>query len=163
MPAVLLSLGSNLEDRADAIQKMENALKSILEAPFKKSGIMETEPVGVGNQRWFLNEIFLGQFFGSPEALLEHTQEIERSLGRDKKNMRAPRTADIDILLFGEWQIESSELSVPHPEMLRRRFCLEGAYQIAPDWIIPGTGKSIRDHYKSMEPGIVAQQIHFLE
>ncbi len=159
-----MSLGSNLGDQCIYISQMEEALFSILKGILRKSDLLRTEPVGVEHQPWFINRIISGGFEGTAQQLLECTKEIEKKLGRDNKMRMAPRTADIDILLFGGQIINTAELVIPHPQMLLRRFCLEGMYQIVPDWLIPGTGMSVSEHYKQMGPQIRAQKIfHFHE
>lgn len=164
MESVVLSLGSNLGDPSIFISQMEEALFSILKGILRKSDLLKTEPVGVEHQPWFINRIISGGFEGTAQQLLKYTQEIEKKLGRDNKKKMAPRTADIDILLFGEQIISTAELVIPHPQMLLRRFCLEGMNQITPDWLIPGTGMSVSEHYKRMEPQIRAQKVfHFHE
>jgi 2-amino-4-hydroxy-6-hydroxymethyldihydropteridine diphosphokinase len=164
MESVVLSLGSNLGDQCIYISQMEEALFSILKGILRKSDLLRTEPVGVEHQPWFINRIISGGFEGTAQQLLECTKEIEKKLGRDNKMRMAPRTADIDILLFGGQIINTAELVIPHPQMLLRRFCLEGMYQIVPDWLIPGTGMSVSEHYKQMGPQIRAQKIfHFHE
>ncbi len=164
MESVVLSLGSNLGDQCIYISQMEEALFSILKGILRKSDLLRTEPVGVEHQPWFINRIISGGFEGTAQQLLECTKEIEKKLGRDNKMRMAPRTADIDILLFGGQIISTAELVIPHPQMLLRRFCLEGMNQIVPDWLIPGTGMSVSEHYKQMGPQIRAQKIfHFHE
>lgn len=164
MESVALSIGSNLGDQCINISLMEEALFSILKGLLRKSDLLRTEPVGVECQPWFTNRIISGSFEGTAQQLLEYTREIEKKLGRDNKKQMAPRTADIDILLFGGQIISTAELVIPHPQMFFRRFCLEGMNQIVPDWLIPGTGMSVSEHYRRMGPQIRAQRIfHFHE
>lgn len=164
MESVVLSIGSNLGDKCIHISQMEEALFSILKGILRKSNLLRTEPVGVEGQPWFINRIISGSFEGTALQLLEYTREIEKKLGRDNKKQMAPRTADIDILLFGGQIISTADLVIPHPQMLFRRFCLEGMNQIVPDWLIPGTEMSVSEHYKQMGPQIRAQRMfHFHE
>ncbi|NLL12156.1 MAG: 2-amino-4-hydroxy-6-hydroxymethyldihydropteridine diphosphokinase [Fibrobacter sp.] len=164
MESVVLSLGSNLGDQCIYISRMEEALFSVLKGILRKSDLLRTEPVGVECQPWFINRVISGSFEGTAQQLLECTKEIEKKLGRDNKKQMVPRTADIDILLFGGQIINTSELVIPHPRILFRRFCLEGMNQIVPDWLIPGTGMSVSEHYRQMGPQIRAQKIfHFHE
>lgn len=161
MTLAVLSLGSNKGDRFSYIRQMVSELSNLL-SKLKKSDLMETEPVGVENQQWFLNLIICGNFEGEAMELLRSSQYIERKLGRDKKKLMQPRTADIDILLFGEEIIKTSELVIPHPQIFSRRFCLEGMYQTVADRLIPGTGKSVAQQYLSMSSQLRAQKIRFI-
>lgn len=158
MALVVLSVGSNLGDQFFYIRQMDDALSMLL-GPILRSDLMKTEPVGVKNQSWFLNRIISGKFEGTAEQLLCCTRQIEKRLGRNNKNQMAARTADIDILLFGEEIINTAELKVPHPQILFRRFCLEGMNQIVQDWIIPGTAMTVSQHYKMMSAKVRAQRI----
>ncbi len=74
--------------------------------------------------------------------LLGHLQEIELSFGRERSYRNAPRTLDLDILLFGEQQIALDHLTVPHPRMSERAFVLLPLLQIAPHVLIPGKGEA---------------------
>ncbi len=159
MVSVVLSLGSNLGDQYFYICQMEKALRTILKGTLARSDLMKTEPVGVKDQLWFLNRIISGSFDGTARQLLESTRHIEESLGREKKGQMASRTADIDILLFGEQIINDADLIVPHPRMLWRRFCIEGMNQIVPQWRVPGTEMSVSQHFKQMSPQLRAQRI----
>jgi 2-amino-4-hydroxy-6-hydroxymethyldihydropteridine diphosphokinase len=162
MATVYLSLGSNVGDKRSYIQEMTNRLKLLLGPPIKLSRLMETEPVGVPfKQKWFLNRVMSGRFYDSAEELLWLCQSIEKSLGRRGKKMQAPRTADIDILLFGQRVIHKKDLTVPHPRLLRRRFCLEGLRSIAPYKKVPGTGLTITQLCNRMRKGVRSQQIIF--
>ena len=163
MISVVLSLGSNLGDRAGNIQKMESALFKMLNPPFLESSLMETEPLGIsGEQAWFLNRVVSGYSDDSPLDFLAKIQKIERDLGRDKKGQVESRTADIDILLFGDKIIKSEELTIPHRAILKRRFCLEGLNEIIPQREIPGTGQSVKRLFEQMEQSVRAQKVQFL-
>jgi len=142
---------------------MKSALSEILSGPILASELMETEPVGVNEEQpWYLNQIMCGLYDGDAEMLLKKTLQIELDLGRIGKKMLAPRTADIDILLFGRQIVDTEDLKIPHPAILKRKFCLYGLNRIVPQWIVPGVEMSVNSLYLRMESEVEAQKIRFL-
>jgi 2-amino-4-hydroxy-6-hydroxymethyldihydropteridine diphosphokinase len=163
MATVFLSLGSNKGDRGLFIAAMEKRLKAVLLPPVTVSCLMKTEPVGVaGRQRWYYNRIICGRYRNTARKLLAQCREIETALGRADKKKFAPRTADIDILFFGRSKIAEKELVVPHPRIRERRFCLEGLAELAPDFIMPGTGRTISRLYNRMTDSVRSQKVVFM-
>ena len=164
MVEIVLSLGCNLGDRAENMARMEHELARILEPPVKKTRLMETEPVGVsGEQAWFYNRLIRARYRGAPRELLGQCQAIETALGRTRPQKYAPRTADIDILLYGEVLIIDRDLVIPHPRLLDRRFCLLGLREIAGEWKIPGFSKRAGELANEREPELKDQLIRFVE
>lgn len=160
---VYLSLGSNCGDRLYYITRMEEMLEQILEQPVKKSRIMETEPLDVADkQQWYLNRIIGAHYSKSPESLLKETQEIETALGRSDKGTMKSRTADIDILLFGNDLCKSDILTIPHRGILTRRFNLEGLNDIDCSIIIPGIQKSVKTILESNVNELQLQGIRYI-
>ncbi len=160
---VFLSLGTNCGDRLDYILRMEQLLELILEPPVKKSRIMETEPVDVTDkQLWYLNRIVSAYYSKSPLSLLKATQEIEVALGRIDKGTMKSRTADIDILLFGNEILKSDILTIPHRGILTRRFNLEGLNDIDSSIVIPGLQKSVRAVLESNIADLQLQSIRYI-
>ena len=163
MVQVAICIGSNSGDRFSYMRRMEAALQVVLNAEVTCSSLMETEPVGVApGQPWYLNRVLSGWYRKNPFMLLDECRLIEVQLGRINKGLRMERTADIDILLFGKETVATGELAIPHPAVLSRRFCLEGLYQILPDALIPGSGKTVREHHSIMPPRILSQVIRFI-
>jgi 2-amino-4-hydroxy-6-hydroxymethyldihydropteridine diphosphokinase len=157
---VALSLGSNLGDRCNNIALMEERLRAILESPVRVSSLMETEPLEVATlQPAYLNRMVCGGFKGDAEELLKLCQSIENDLGRTDKGRKLARTADIDIILFGNMQIQSEILSIPHPQLFSRRFCIEGLCEIVPEWSVPGTGFTIMELYDTIRFAVKGQKI----
>ncbi len=145
------------------IDKMIALVSGFLYKPIKISRLMETEPVGVSaEQQWFLNCIVSGKYDGTPEELLAECLGAEQKLGRVRGKQFAPRTADIDVLMFGNRRIGRKTLTVPHPCILARRFCLEGLREIAPRTKIAGTGLTCDQHYRRMPQRVRVQKIRFL-
>jgi 2-amino-4-hydroxy-6-hydroxymethyldihydropteridine diphosphokinase len=163
MALVFLSLGSNKGNRGFFITAMVKRLKAVLLPPIALSRLMKTEPVGVaGRQRWFYNRIVCGTYRGTAQELLARCREIETSLGRTSKKRFAPRTADIDILFFGHSKIANKDLIVPHPRIRERRFCLEGLVELAPNFKMPGTGRTLTRLYSRMTDSVRNQKVVFM-
>lgn len=163
MVDVALSLGSNSGDRREYLRKMEEMVCGLLLAPVRRSAIMETEPVDVDDlQPWYLNRIIGGSYGGDAFMLLDSCKNIERVLGRTEKGLRRQRTADVDILLFGNEVIATSELTLPHPAIRSRRFCIEGLNRIAPDAVIGDPPAKISEWYRIVQPHVRAQKLRFV-
>jgi len=108
------------------------------------SSFHETEPVGVaGPQPLFLNAAAVGDTKLSAPAILDVLLAIEQRFGRERPYPRAPRTMDLDLILYGDQIIEAPGLSVPHPRFRERLFVLAPLAEIAADWIDPVTGRTI--------------------
>ena len=154
MPATLkayVSLGSNLGDRAGHLLA---AVRGMLDANLRVmrlSSVYETEPVGVTTvQPFFLNmvaELALDAAttaLPSPEQLLARLLRIEYQLGRRRTQPLAPRTVDLDLLLYGDARCDTEYLTLPHPRLHLRRFVLAPLCELAPDRSHPTLGKSFR-------------------
>lgn len=144
-PRVFLGLGSNLGDRAAAI---DAALRQLAERGFetlRRSSTWLTEPVGGPPQGWFLNAAVAGETRLSPEALLAACLETERALGRVRTVRDGPRTIDVDLLLYGERRLEQPGLVVPHPRLHQRRFVLAPLAEIAPELVHPALQATIAE------------------
>lgn len=141
-----LSLGSNLGDRAGNLLL---ATRALIEASFivhRLSGIYETEPVEVYSERTFLNmaaEIRVSNV--SPTQMMARLLRIEYLLGRTGKNMKTPRTVDLDILFFGDVVMNTEFLMLPHPRVEHRRFVLKPLSKIAPNFVHPVLQKDISE------------------
>jgi 2-amino-4-hydroxy-6-hydroxymethyldihydropteridine diphosphokinase len=163
MHEVILSLGTNLGDRENYLYRMEDELQNVLMPPLMISQLMETEPLGTAaGQEWFLNRIVAGRYGSTPYKLLDSCQAIEKRLGRERPHKNAPRTADIDILLFGAVLLNDARLVIPHRHLADRRFCIAGLMELAPDRPVPGTGKSVRELEKEMGEDVRKQGIRFV-
>jgi 2-amino-4-hydroxy-6-hydroxymethyldihydropteridine diphosphokinase len=144
MVAVHLGIGSNVGDRMGTIRRAVEALSTVGEIA-AVSAIYETTPFGVTNQPDFLNCCVALDTPLLPADLLERTRGIERDLGRVAGPRWGPRTADIDILLYGGRSIRTRELIVPHPGLLHRAFVLVPLAEIAADQPIPGAGITVAE------------------
>jgi 2-amino-4-hydroxy-6-hydroxymethyldihydropteridine diphosphokinase len=97
----------------------------------------------IGPQPMFLNAAATGESMLSAPALLDVLLAVEQRFGRERPYVRAPRTIDLDLILYGNDVIKTEGLTVPHPRFRERRFVLEPLAEIAADWIDPVTGKTI--------------------
>ncbi len=142
---VFIGIGTNLGDReANCVEAL---LRMSLFAGVKKvSPLYETEPVGVENrQPFFLNAVAMIEKAPAPDDLLRKLQTVEKEMGRTEKGGNKPRIMDLDILFHGNSIMESEQLKIPHPLVYLRRFMLEPMFQIAPDFIHPVLGKTVRE------------------
>jgi 2-amino-4-hydroxy-6-hydroxymethyldihydropteridine diphosphokinase len=138
-----LLAGSNLGNRKGNLEFAASALAAA-GTVLKKSSFFETEPVGYLNQPWFFNQAIELETFLAPSELLLCCQKIETCRGRIRTFANAPRTLDLDILLYGDLSVNQEDLIIPHPRMAERKFVLEPLAQIAPDVMHPLLKKSIR-------------------
>jgi 2-amino-4-hydroxy-6-hydroxymethyldihydropteridine diphosphokinase len=144
LKTVYLGLGSNLGDRAAtlaaAVQKLDSPELSLIRA----SGLYETEPMGLKEQPWFLNQVAEFQTTLFPRQLLQRTKKVENELGRMRGVRNGPRTLDIDILLYGSAIVRSDELEIPHPRFRERRFVLAPLAELNPDLRDPVSGQQVK-------------------
>ncbi len=145
MDRVAIALGSNVGDRRAHLDFAVDRLRTLLDN-LKVSSYDETEPAGVpAPQPLFLNAAAVGETTLSARALLDALLAIERERGRERPYANAPRTLDLDLVLFGDVVIQEPDLVVPHPRFRERRFVLEPLAQIAPDLADPVTRLTIAD------------------
>jgi 2-amino-4-hydroxy-6-hydroxymethyldihydropteridine diphosphokinase len=142
---IYLSLGSNLGDRMEHLNRAIQQLGGAGVAVKRISCVYETEPVGLQAQPWFLNLIVEAESELFPMQLLDRLQTIERELGRRRIIAQGPRTIDIDILFYGGFRIKSERLTVPHPRLEQRRFVLEPLAELAPDLRHPISHLTVRE------------------
>lgn len=141
---VAIALGSNLGDRDASLRAALDGLRSSIQS-MRVSSFHETAPVGVGDQPLFLNAAAVGETALSPQTLLGALLDIETRLGRERPYPGAPRTLDLDLILYGSEVIDSPGLIVPHPRFRQRRFVLEPLSEIASDWRDPITGRTVSE------------------
>lgn len=139
MTDAYLGLSSNVGDRISNLNKAIEMLDEIEGAEvLEKSRIYETAPVGYQDQGMFLNMACKVRVSIEPHALLGAIQNIECALKRVRTIKNGPRTIDVDILLFGNSEIETPNLTVPHPKMFERAFVLVPLSDIYPSDEIMG-------------------------
>jgi len=139
---VALGLGSNLGDReAHLLSAIEGLARHATVVAV--SSFQETEPVGGPPQGPYLNAAVIVETPLDPDGLLQLARTLEADAGRVREQRWGPRTLDVDLLLCEDRIIERPGLSVPHPRLSERRFVLQPLAEIAPEWVVPGSGRSV--------------------
>ena len=142
MTRAYVGLGANLGDR-------ERALRAAVDALAAEDGVevvsvsvlRETEPVGVGQQPLYLNGAAELETTLTARRLLDRLLAVEQRFGRIRvPGEQAPRTLDLDLLLYGDEVIDEPGLTVPHPRLHERRFVLEPLAELAPGLVVAGRG-----------------------
>jgi 2-amino-4-hydroxy-6-hydroxymethyldihydropteridine diphosphokinase len=128
----LLGLGSNVGDRRAQLQAAVDALPRIGVRVLASSSTYDTDPVGeITDQPSFLNACLRVRTELEPLALLDAVKRLERELGRAPDGARhGPRAIDIDILLLGELRLSDERMTLPHEQLLSRRFVLVPALEL---------------------------------
>jgi 2-amino-4-hydroxy-6-hydroxymethyldihydropteridine diphosphokinase len=144
-----LGLGSNVGDRIANLRSAVGAMPFEVTA---RSSIYETEPQGeVIAQPDFLNAAVQIETSLTPEELLNGSKQIEADLGRDFSQVRhGPRVVDVDVLLLGDVSLSTDRLTLPHPEVLTRRFVLVPLLELDPELSLPD-GRRLADALSALE------------
>jgi 2-amino-4-hydroxy-6-hydroxymethyldihydropteridine diphosphokinase len=145
-----VALGSNLESRfGDREANLREAVRRIGELGEVRavSSFYDTEPVGYREQPRFLNGAMLLETKLGPVELMRGLLGVERAIGREREGAvpKGPRVIDLDLLLYGDWVLWAEDLILPHPRMEERRFVLEPLAEIAPEWVHPVLGVTVRE------------------
>ena len=141
-----IALGANLGDRRANIERAIALLRGTAGVTVTKvSSLLDNPAVGgPTDSPPFLNAAAEIATTLAPRELLARLLEIERQLGRERREKWGPRSIDLDLLLFGDAVIDEPDLKVPHPLMHRRRFVLEPLAEIAPDAVHPLFRQTVR-------------------
>lgn len=142
MTRAYVGLGANLGDRERTLRAAVDALGDVEDLEVVGlSRLRETEPMGVGEQPRYLNGVVAVETTLSARRLLDLLLAVERCFGRVRvPGEQAPRTLDLDLLLYGDAEIDEPGLRVPHPRLHERRFALEPLAELAPGLLVPGHG-----------------------
>jgi 2-amino-4-hydroxy-6-hydroxymethyldihydropteridine diphosphokinase len=142
VPAVTayIGVGANLGDACDTVQRAIKALSSLPRTSLRQqSGMFRTAPIDAGGDD-YVNAVACINTQLTAQELLGRLQAIENDFGRERPYVNAPRTLDLDILLYGNQTISTETLVVPHPRLTQRAFALIPLMQIDPFIAIPGKG-----------------------
>jgi 2-amino-4-hydroxy-6-hydroxymethyldihydropteridine diphosphokinase len=141
---VAIALGSNVGDRRatlnSAIQALEPWVRNL-----RASSFYDTPYIGTEVQAPVLNAVVVGVTSLDAHALLERLLAIEQHFGRTRPYGGAPRTLDLDLILYGDEVIDEPGLVVPHPRFRERRFVLEPLGEIAAEWRDPVSGRTMAE------------------
>jgi 2-amino-4-hydroxy-6-hydroxymethyldihydropteridine diphosphokinase len=143
MVRAFVGLGSNLGDREGTLRAAVGRLRGLPGTEVRRvSALRDTEPVGYLEQPRFLNGVVELATELSAGELLESLFALERAFGRNRSASQphAPRTLDLDLLLYGEETINGPGLDVPHPRLHERRFVLEPLAELDPALEVPEKG-----------------------
>lgn len=150
MTEAFLALGANLGNRAEQLRRSLVKLEQRGIRVGQLSRFHRTAPVGgPAGQPEFLNAVARVEVPFAPRRLLRHCLEVELDLGRERQVVHGPRTCDLDLLWFGNCEIESEELTLPHPRFAERRFVLEPWVELAPRLVVGG--KSVSAHLAALD------------
>lgn len=154
-----IALGSNLDNPE---QQVRIALCALAGLPLTRliaaSSLYRSAPVGYHDQPDFVNAVAVIKTGLAARALLEHLIVIERSSGRVREFPNAPRTLDLDIVLYGESVVSEPGLIIPHPRMHERAFVVVPLVEIAPRARVPGRGIA-----RDLLRGVDATQVRRLD
>jgi 2-amino-4-hydroxy-6-hydroxymethyldihydropteridine diphosphokinase len=144
---VFVALGSNLGDSRQIILDAMARLQNISNEPILKSSLWQTSPVDCPpDSPKFVNAVagLVPKKNETPESLLKNLRGLETEFGRKPKTvLNEPRPLDLDLIVFRGEIRNSQELVLPHPRAHLRRFVLQPLSEIAPDFVLPGQGKSV--------------------
>ena len=144
MKPVYLALGSNMGDREEHLRSAIRGLGSRRIEIIRCASVYSTEPREVVDQPWFLNTVLEAGTTLTPDELLRTCLEVEKENLRTRDLNKGPRTLDIDIVFYGNEIIRKPGLSIPHPALSGRRFVLTPLAEIAPGFVDPSSGKTVR-------------------
>jgi 2-amino-4-hydroxy-6-hydroxymethyldihydropteridine diphosphokinase len=136
-----VALGSNLGNPVVTVDAAIEALAALRGSIFKAmSSLYRTAPVGLKRQPDFINAVVALDTRLPAGELLNELFAVEAKFGRERGVRNAPRTLDLDLLLYGDLVQDDPELTLPHPRMHQRAFVLAPLAEIAPGLVIPGRG-----------------------
>ena len=138
--------GVAIGDRAANLWEAVERVRELGEVKAVSSSY-ETEPVGYLDEPRFLNAALLLETSLEPAELMRALLEVEQTMGRERVGAiaKGPRVIDLDMLLYGQVVMNTTELTLPHPEMMERRFVLEPLAEIAPGMVHPVLGLTVRE------------------
>lgn len=141
MTLAYVGLGANI---GDPRRHMQDAIGDLMALPDTQfvvaSSLYRSAPVGHTDQPDFLNAVVQLDTELAPGALLDRLQDIEHKHGRERSFPGAPRSLDLDLLLYGDTVLATPRLTLPHPRMHERAFVLRPLTEITPDAVVPGRG-----------------------
>lgn len=154
MVTCYIGIGANLGDACDHVERAIRRLGKLSQSRLvAQSSLFRTAPLDATGDD-YVNAVVRLDTSLAAEALLDALHTIELEFGRERPYRNAPRTLDLDLLLYGQQQIATSTLEVPHPRMTQRAFVLIPLLEIDPFIEIPGEGPA-----HAFVPGVAGQAI----
>lgn len=155
-PTILVALGSNLGDSADIVRGAMAWLETVSTGPILRSSLWTSTPVDCppGSPVFVNAAVALELAEGErPEAFLIRLQEAERTAGRrPKKVLNEARPLDLDLIAWGGLRMATPFLTLPHPRAHERRFVLQPLAEVAPDFQLPGIGRTVAEVLATLPP-----------
>lgn len=152
-----IALGANI---GEPLRQIEAGFLALAALPrtrlLARSSLYRSAPVGYADQPDFINAVAMIETALDPHALLAALLTIERAQGRVRDFPNAPRTLDLDIVLYGDLVLHEPGLTIPHARMLERAFVMVPLAEIAPDARVPGQGR-VSELAARLDAGGVAQ------
>ena len=142
MKTVYVALGSNLNDPLNQLKQAVQSLQAFA-INFEVSPFYGSKPVGPQDQPDYVNAVAKFKTNLTALELLDKLQHIENSQGRVRLRRWGERTLDLDIILYGNEQIQNERLTVPHIEMQNREFVIVPMYDLSPDLVLPSGQKLV--------------------
>ena len=136
MAKVIFSIGTNIGNRLENLEKSLSKIKNFFDLK-KISSIYSSEPIGLSTDKYFYNIAITVETKFSPEKVLLISKGIELEMGRESKGTMSDRIIDIDIVFYDDEIIEKPGLIIPHTRAALRRFVIEPAAEIEPDYLHP--------------------------
>jgi 2-amino-4-hydroxy-6-hydroxymethyldihydropteridine diphosphokinase len=136
-----VGIGSNLNE---PVRQVQDALLELDHIPLsrvlRRSSLYKSAPLGYADQADFVNAVGALETALEPEKLLDELLGIEARHGRRRSFANAPRSLDLDLLLFGQLELQTERLTIPHPRMHERAFVLKPLLELDGDISVPGKG-----------------------
>ena len=140
---VYIALGSNLDDPRAQVLRGFSALDKLPGTHLlARASLYASAPVGYLDQPDFVNSVAKLSTTLTPQALLQAVLDVEHQNGRERTFQNAPRTLDLDVLMYDDLMMHEHGLTIPHPQMHKRAFVLQPLLEIASDCVIPGVGRA---------------------
>jgi 2-amino-4-hydroxy-6-hydroxymethyldihydropteridine diphosphokinase len=161
---VILALGTNLGDRLANLAAAQAMLAEHMTL-IARSPVYETPPWGFTDQPAFLNMTLIGRTLRAPGAqsaldLLAALKNIEQELGRQPTFRNGPRLIDLDILFYASLVLDLPGLTIPHPRLAERQFVLVPLADIAPGFVHPVSGLTVRQMLERLDEPVTARRVH---
>lgn len=160
MNTAYIMLGSNKGDSHQALADARRYLQCYVGKVLRSSSIYETAPWGTSDsQKSYLNQALMLATYRSPGQLINTCLAIEKIMGRQRSTPNAARTMDIDIMFIDDMVVDQANLIVPHPRLHLRNFCLSPLTEIAPEFVHPVLGLTLRSLLEKLDDDLAVKRL----